>query len=98
MSMNPIIRRRSLPGSLRWLADKLDADNVTEADRAGAAITLHALADEISLPLCAVAGDAPNSLGTERCELPAGHDGRHYEGNMTWPQTKRPVGSEEKTG
>jgi hypothetical protein len=47
---------------------------------------------------CNAVGDAPNSLGTERCELPAGHAGRHYEGTTTWPQTKRPVGSEEKTG
>jgi hypothetical protein len=34
---------------------------------------------------CNAVGDAPNSLGTERCELPAGHPGRHYEGTTTWP-------------
>ncbi|MFK0018209.1 hypothetical protein [Streptomyces sp. NPDC090798] len=45
---------------------------------------------------CNAPGDAPNSSGKERCELPAGHAGRHYEGITTWPQRKRPVGSEEK--
>ncbi|NUP52330.1 MAG: hypothetical protein HOW97_34165 [Catenulispora sp.] len=34
---------------------------------------------------CNAVGDAPNSLGTERCDLPAGHEGRHYEGITTWP-------------
>ena len=33
---------------------------------------------------------APNY--TDRCKLPAGHDGRHRDGNMTWPQgVERPV-------
>jgi hypothetical protein len=42
---------------------------------------------------------APNY--TDRCELPAGHEGRHKDGIMSWPQgVKRPVspaGSEETT-
>lgn len=90
----PLIRRRSLPDSLRWLADKLDTDTIPEADRAGVAFTLRALADEICPPPpCNAPGDAPNSLGTERCELPAGHEGRrHKDGNTSWPQgVKRPV-------
>jgi hypothetical protein len=33
---------------------------------------------------------APNY--SDRCELPAGHEGRHKDGNMSWPQgVKRPV-------
>ena len=95
MSTAPTIRRRTIPDSLRWLADKLDTDSVTEADRAGVAATLHALADEICLPVCNAAGDAPNSLGIERCKLAAGHGGRHQDGIDSWPQ--RPVGSEEPT-
>lgn len=39
---------------------------------------------------CNAAGDAVNSSGKERCELPAGHAGRHYEGITTWPQKKEP--------
>ena len=46
---------------------------------------------------CNAPGDAPNSSGKERCELPAGHAGRHYEGITTWPQKKRPASSEGKT-
>lgn len=86
MSPNPRIRRRTVSDSLRWLADKLDADTVTEADRVGVAVTLHALADEIGVPPCNAPSDAPNSLGTERCELPAGHDGRHQEDITNWPR------------
>jgi hypothetical protein len=43
---------------------------------------------------------APNY--TDRCELPAGHEGRHKDGNMSWPQGVErpvsPVGSEETSG
>lgn len=29
---------------------------------------------------------------SDRCELPAGHEGRHKDGNMSWPQgVERPV-------
>ena len=97
--MTDMIRRRSLSDSLRWLADKLDADSATDVDRAGVAVTLHALADEIHPPFepCNAPGDAVNSSGKERCELAAGHAGRHYEGITTWPQKKRPATSEEPT-
>lgn len=44
---------------------------------------------------CNAAGDAPNSSGKERCELPAGHEGRHKDGLMSWPQ--RPARIEKKT-
>lgn len=55
------------------------------------------IANRVDAERCNVVGDAPNSLGTERCELPAGHEGRHYEGATTWPNHSRPAGSEEKT-
>ena len=33
---------------------------------------------------------APNY--SDRCELPTGHEGRHKDGNMSWPQgVERPV-------
>ena len=86
--MTNTIRRRSLPDSLRWLADKLESDSVSEADRAGVAVTLHALADEIAPPFEACG--APNY--GDRCKLPTGHDDRHKDGNASWPQgVERPV-------
>lgn len=83
--MSGTIRRRSLPDSLRYLADRLDSETVTDAERAGVAVTLHALADEISPPFepCAT----PALIGTERCALPVGHDGRHKQGNTSWPSS-----------
>jgi hypothetical protein len=48
--MSETIRRRSLPDSLRWLADKLDSGTLSEAEQAGVAVTLRMLADEINLP------------------------------------------------
>ena len=41
----PVIRRRSLPDSLRYLARKLDGP-LSDAERAGVALTLNSLADE----------------------------------------------------
>ncbi|MBZ6250538.1 hypothetical protein KVH27_19420 [Streptomyces olivaceus] len=35
--------------------------------------------------LCQAGSTAPNALGNERCTLPAGHTGRHADGNLTWP-------------
>lgn len=43
----PLIRRRSLPGSLRYLADKLDSEHVSDAERAGVVVALRSLADEV---------------------------------------------------
>ncbi|MFD4788269.1 hypothetical protein ACFWN1_14660 [Streptomyces sp. NPDC058459] len=34
---------------------------------------------------CQASSDAPNALGAERGTLPAGHTGRHANGNLTWP-------------
>lgn len=42
----PLIRRRSLPNSLRYLARKLD-EPLSDAERAGVALALNSLADEI---------------------------------------------------
>ena len=42
----PLIRRRSLPDSLRYLARKLD-EPLSDAERAGVALTLDSLAEEI---------------------------------------------------
>ena len=39
---------------------------------------------------CGAGSTSPNALGNERCTLPAGHDGRHYEGNLTWPRDVPP--------
>jgi hypothetical protein len=43
---------------------------------------------------------APNY--SDRCKLPAGHEGRHKDGNTSWPQdVERPVSparGEEQTG
>lgn len=55
------------------------------------------IADRVDAERCNAVGDAPNSLGTERCKLPAGHEGRHEEGTTSWPQ-KRPVSGEETSG
>lgn len=41
----PLIRRRSLPDSLRYLAQKLN-EPLSDAERAGVALTLNSLADE----------------------------------------------------
>ncbi|MEU3507642.1 hypothetical protein ABZ733_06900 [Streptomyces longwoodensis] len=35
--------------------------------------------------LCQASSSAPNALGDERCTLPAGHEGRHADGTLTWP-------------
>lgn len=44
------------------------------------------IADRIDAERCNAVGDAPNSLGAERCKLPTGHEGRHKDGDATWPQ------------
>lgn len=46
--MSAGIRRRSLPDSLRWFADKLDTGALSEAERAGVAVILHMLADQVT--------------------------------------------------
>jgi len=44
----PLIRRRSLPDSLRYLADKLDSGTLSDAGRLGVALALQTIADEIT--------------------------------------------------
>jgi hypothetical protein len=44
---------------------------------------------------CRAGSSAPNALGDERCTLPAGHTGRHDDGNLTWPASE--ATDEEKT-
>ena len=71
----PLIRRRSLPDSLRYLADKLDSNTISNAERLGVALTLQTIAEEITTPesRCASTGAGNN----RRCELPADHGGLH---------------------
>ena len=44
----PVIRRRSLPDSLRYLADKLDSGTLTDAELLGVALALQSITDEIT--------------------------------------------------
>lgn len=46
------------------------------------------LLDEHGKPVtpCGAGSSAPNAHGNERCTLPAGHDGRHRDGTLTWPR------------
>lgn len=46
------------------------------------------IADRQPIAKCGAPNNASNSLGTQRCELPAGHDGRHAEGISSWPRTE----------
>jgi hypothetical protein len=44
----PVIRRRTIPDSLRYLADKLESGTLTDAERLGVALALQTIADEIT--------------------------------------------------
>lgn len=44
--MSETIRRRSLPDSLRYLADKLESGTLSDAGRLGVALALQTIADE----------------------------------------------------
>ena len=44
----PAIRRRTIPDSLRYLADKLDSGTLTAGGRLGVALALQTIADEIT--------------------------------------------------
>ncbi|GGW98928.1 hypothetical protein [Streptomyces chartreusis] len=48
------------------------------------------IADRQPTAACGAPNDAANSLGTQRCGLPAGHDGRHVEGISSWPRKGAP--------
>lgn len=81
------IRRRSLPDSLRWLADKLDSSTLTDVEQAGVALMLRMLADEINPPAAPAADGDPDTMcgashraghhGVARCSRGQGHDGAH---------------------
>ncbi|MFF6829609.1 hypothetical protein [Streptomyces longwoodensis] len=47
--------------------------------------------------LCQAGSSAPNALGDERCTLPAGHEGRHADGILTWPATGATEAEAEKS-
>lgn len=44
----PVMRRRTIPDSLRYLADKLESGTLSDAGRLGVALALQAIADEIT--------------------------------------------------
>ena len=44
----PVIRRRTVPSSLRYLADKLESGTLSDAERLGVALALQSIADEIT--------------------------------------------------
>lgn len=71
----PLIRRRSLPDSLRYLADKLESSTLSDTERLGVALALQTIAEEITAPegRCT----SPGAGNHRRCELRAGHDGFH---------------------
>jgi len=71
--MSDTIRRRTIPDSLRYLADKLDSGTLSEAETAGVALTLHSLAEEaVDVNRCVSVGG-----NDRRCELRSGHGGFH---------------------
>lgn len=81
---------RHQPATLEVRADETpDALRELAASISELTAAIHAdIADRQPAPVCGEPSRAGNSLGKERCELPAGHDGRHVEGITTWPRTK----------
>lgn len=60
----------------RWIAERVRMNHET----------VRQLVTRINAERCG----APNY--SDRCELPAGHEGRHKDGLMSWPQgVERPV-------
>ncbi|MFJ2007034.1 hypothetical protein [Streptomyces chartreusis] len=41
---------------------------------------------------CRAGSTAPNAIGNEHCTLTIGHEGRHQEGTLTWPNNAAPRG------
>jgi len=71
--MSETIRRRTIPNSLRYLADKLESATLSDAETVGVALTLRSLADEVeSVNRCVSVGG-----NDRRCELRSGHGGFH---------------------
>jgi hypothetical protein len=71
----------------RWISERLGINHET----------VRKVVSRVDAERCNAVGDAPNSLGTERCELPAGHEGRHYQGIITWPNHSAPARPEEES-
>jgi hypothetical protein len=67
--MSDTIRRRSLPDSLRWLADKLLTEDLSAAERAGVAVTLQMLADEMDPDPADCTCGAPQGRGLDDTEI-----------------------------
>lgn len=63
------IIRRSIPDSLRWLASKLLADDLSAAERAGIAVNLQMLADEIEPDPAECTCGAPQGSSLEDQEI-----------------------------
>jgi hypothetical protein len=102
--MSGTLQRRSLPDSLRYLAEKL-TEPTSDAERAGVAVALNTLADEMD-PTGApgyVACGMPSHSWT--CCLHAGHEGPHEHGSAdsgfyaSWPNhlSAGPVRPDEET-
>lgn len=70
--MSETIRRRSVPDSLRWLADKLLTEDLTAAERAGIAVTLQMLADELDPDSAECTCGAPQGRGLDDQEIRSG--------------------------
>jgi hypothetical protein len=76
-----VVRDEQTPGAIHELAAAVR--DLTSAIRLE-------IADRQPVAKCGAPNNAANSLGTQRCELPAGHDGRHVEGISSWPQKEQP--------
>jgi len=72
--MSETIRRRSLPDSLRYLAEKLDTDTLSAAEQAGVVVSLRTLADEMDPPKvpCECTDSARSRIGY--CPMPYEQD------------------------
>lgn len=101
----PVIRRRSHPGSLRYLADKLESGTLSEAERLGVAHTLRSLASEIDPEADGVLSEtAPPDDGLchatiaepweaeRRCARKAGHYDETNEPNFLDSDNPEPGG------
>lgn len=67
--MSDTIRRRSVPDNLRWLADKLLTEDLSAAERAGVAVTLQMLADELEPDITECVCGAPQGRSIEDQEI-----------------------------
>lgn len=81
--MSETIQRRSVPDNLRWLADKLLSEGLSDAERTGIAVTLQMLADELE-------PDPPEC----NCGAPQGRSVEDQEIRRGWQHSRScPLGS-----